>query len=169
MLGILPSGPGQTPLYNVPSPTQLNGTGTSVDLVPTFYGDGDNIQITADVTTIYTTSVSFGPGQYFCTCSIFYYIETIGGGDWAASENYALEVQNNISGTIAACDLTFSPYYMAQKDGVNSNSYISFSGVVGLSGTGPFRVVLSVRNRTSGKAIRVDVISFQKISPVYDP
>jgi hypothetical protein len=58
---------------------------------------------------------------------------------------------------------------MAQKDGLNSNSYISFSGVVGLSGTGTFRVVLSVNNRTSGKAIRVDVISFQKISPVYDP
>lgn len=161
--------PAETPLYDVPSPTQLNGTGTTVDLVPTFFGDGNLIQITADVTTIYTTPVSFGPGQYFITCSIFYWKDTSGTADWNTNENYYFEVQNNTSGTFASCDLTFSPYYMAYKDGTNNNSYISFSGVIGLSGTGTFRCVLSVLNRSSGKSARVDILSVQKISPIYDP
>jgi hypothetical protein len=168
-LGTVTEDPGPPPLYDVPSPTQLNGTGTTVDLVPTFYADGNNVEITADVTTIYTTPVSVGPGQYFCTCSIFYFKTVSGSADWNTNENYALEVQNNISGTIASCDLTFSPYYMAYKDGLNCNSYISFSGVVGLSGTGTIRVVLTTLNRSAGKSIRVDILSIQKISPVYDP
>lgn len=155
----------EQPLYDVPSPTQINGTGTSVDLVPVIYGDANNIQITQTVNTLYTTP-SYGPGEYFCTVSLFYFKDTIGTADWNTNENYWFEVVHSSSPTIAVCDFTISPYYTAYKDGLTNNSYLSMSGVVGSSGSGTYTVNLNVLNRSAGKSARVDVISLQKITPV---
>lgn len=155
----------EQPLYDVPSPTQINGTGTSVDLVPVIYGDGDNVQITQAVNTLYTTP-SFSAGEYFCTVSLFYFKDTYETVDWSTNENYWFEVVHSSSPTISVCDFTITPYYTAYKDGLNNNSYLSMTGVVGCSGSGTFLVYLNVLNRSSGKSARVNCISLQKITPV---
>jgi hypothetical protein len=164
--GVGATGPtGPAPLAIVPSPTQLNGTGTTVDLISRAnMASGLNISLPNDTSlvTLFTTTQSFPAGTYFVMCGFFYYKDGSGAPDYNTNENYNFDVTSS-SATAAQCDLTISPYYFCDKSIASQfPGYAQMSGYLVLSGTATMTVRLQRFNPSTSKIARVDWMTVQK-------
>ena len=129
------------------SPTQLNGTGATVQLVPTILSFIDNPtpvalgNVDGGITVIYTSPTSVVAGTYWCHAVVNISSTAV---SWSSNEQMAFSI-NTVAqtGIIASSTETFcQPYYISSSPGIGGNFSVACSGLVQLDATAFPRVTV---------------------------
>lgn len=151
-------GVGPAPLYNVPSPTQLNGTGTTVDLIPTIYDITNSaISLNTSGTTTLWTSPSLAIGVYAVTAAAQFYVGGI--PTWSAGESFTLYFGTPFyNSALISCQ----PYYQADN---GSYVYVTMNGLIKLTSAGTVSIIINrAGTTTANKLGDVTSVTVQRIA-----
>lgn len=129
------------------SPTQLNGTGATVQLVPTILSFIENPtpvalgNVDGGQTVIYTHPTSVVAGTYWCHAVVNVTSSTV---SWSQNEQMTFTISTTAqTGLIASSTETFcQPYYISSGPGIGGNFSIAASGLIQLNATAFPRVVI---------------------------
>jgi hypothetical protein len=161
---VAPNSSTTTPM--IPSPTQLNGAGALVDLVPTILTKGSSIvslPVSNATTTIYTFPAALVAGTYLITYNL--QLSRDGGGaNWNTNEYAYTEVYTS-SGFPAdySAIATFQPYYQTNL-APGGDVFVPVSGFIQLTST-QTPIISVTRNGTqsANKSAAVFFVSCQKV------
>jgi len=154
---VAPNSSSTTPF--IPSPTQLNGTGALVDLVPTVY-DITNSPISLNdtgTTTLWTSPTTLAIGVYSVNVTAQFYVGGI--PSWQSSESFTLYIGTPFyNSAIISCQ----PFYQADN---GSFVYVTMTGLIKL--TSAQTVSLIINRSATGSANKlgdVTSLTLQKIA-----
>lgn len=166
---VSPNDPPPAGLTEIPSPTQLNGTGPLVDLVPRVLSKGDNTTIAlsntpAAFTTLYTFPEALEAGTYI----INYTLECSTGSptntNWNTDEYIYTETFTSTSFPADwSCIASFQPYYQSFLP-PQAGVFFGVSGFIQLNST-LTPIIRIARNGTlsASKFAAVIFVSCQKV------
>lgn len=150
----------------IPSPTQLNGTGALVDLVPRIITKGTSavsLPVSNATTTIYTFPAALAAGTYLITYNL-QLLRDAGGANWNTNEYAYTEVYTS-SGFPAdySAIATFQPYYQTNL-APDGDVFFPVSGFIQLTST-QTPIISVTRNGTqsANKSAAVFFVSCQKV------
>jgi hypothetical protein len=161
---VAPNSSVSTPI--IPSPTQLNGTGALVDLVPTIITKGSSIvslPVSNATTTIYTFPSALAAGTYLITYNL-QLLRDGGGANWNTNEYAYTEVYTS-SGFPAdySAIATFQPYYQTNL-APGGDVFFPVSGFIQLTSTQtPIITVTRNGTQSANKSAAVFFVSCQKV------
>jgi len=161
---VAPNSSVTTPI--VPSPTQLNGAGALVDLVPTIITKGSSIvslPVSNATTTIYTFPSALAAGTYLITYNL-QLLRDAGGANWNTNEYAYTEVYTS-SGFPAdySAIATFQPYYQTNL-APGGDVFFPVSGFLQLTSTQtPIITVTRNGTQSANKSAAVFFVSCQKV------
>jgi hypothetical protein len=153
---VAPNSSATTPY--IPSPTQLNGTGPLVDLVPTVYDITNSpISLNDTGTTTLWTSPTLAIGVYQVNAAAQFYVGGI--PSWQTNESFTLYIGTPFyNSAIISCQ----PFYQADN---GSFVYVTMSGLIKL--TSAQTVSLIINRSATGSANKlgdVTSLTLQKIA-----
>jgi hypothetical protein len=128
----------ESPLYDVPSPTQINGTGPTVDLVPnvilfaefpSFYPLSD---IAGTINILYTDTTLRQAGTYLVMANFAFKTELAA---WASSESMILDIcTTNTANVSIIPNLTLQPGYFNDNNSIPKELELAIVGLIKLTG-----------------------------------
>jgi hypothetical protein len=161
---VAPNSSATTPY--IPSPTQLNGTGALVDLVPTIITKGTSyisIPQSGATVTLYTFPSALAAGTYLITYNLELVIDA-GGANWNTNEQCYTEVYTSSSFPADwSAIATFQPYYQTNLV-PNGGVFVTVSGFFQLTST-QTPIIRFARNGTpsANKSASINFVSCQKV------
>jgi len=161
---VAPNSSATTPY--IPSPTQLNGTGALVDLVPTILTKGSSsvsLPVSNATTTIYTFPSALAEGTYLISYNL-QLLRDGGGANWNTNE-YASTGIYTSTGFPAdySAIATFQPYYQTSL-APSGDVFFPVSGFLQLTSTQtPIITVTRNGTQSANKSAAVIFVSYQKV------
>jgi hypothetical protein len=161
---VAPNSSTTTPI--IPSPTQLNGAGALVDIVPRVLTKGASIVSLPQsntTTTVYTFPAALVSGTYLITYNL-QLIRDAGGANWNTNEYVYTETYTSTGFPADWSSIgTFQPYYQTNL-APSGDVFVTVSGFMLLTSTQtPIITVTRNGTQSANKSALVNFVSCQKV------